>query len=68
MWLLECGMVIGSCLYLTIAFRNVYGTRSWVGAAFKALLTSLIYVFICLLAFLGILLVAFFVAINNSLV
>lgn len=68
MWLLECGMVIGSCLYLTIAFRKVYGTRSWVGAAFKALLTSLIYVFICLLVFLGILLVAFFVAINNALV
>ena len=68
MWLLECGMVIGSCLYLTIAFRKVYGTRSWVEAAFKALLTSLIYVFICLLVFLGILLVAFFVAINNALV
>ena len=68
MWLLECGMVIGSCLYLTIAFRKVYGTRSWVGAAFKALFTSLIYVFICLLVFLGILLVAFFVAINNALV
>jgi hypothetical protein len=28
----------------------------------------LIYVFICLLVFLGILLVAFFVAINNALV
>ena len=68
MWLLECGMVIGSCLYLTIAFRNVYGTRSWVEAAFKALLTSLIYVLIGLVVFLGILIVAFFVAVNNALI
>ena len=68
MWLLECGMVIGSCLYLTIAFREVYGTKTWTGAALKALLTSLIYILIGLGVFLGILIVAFFVAINNALI
>ena len=61
-------MVIGSCLYLTIAFREVYGTKTWTGAALKALLTSLIYILIGLGVFLGILIVAFFVAINNALI
>ena len=66
MWLLECGMVIGSCLYLTIAFRNVYGTSTWTKAMFKALFTSVVYVLIGLGVFLGILIVAVFVAINNA--
>ena len=68
MWLLECGMVIGSCLYLTIAFRNVYGTSTWTKAMLKALFTSVVYVLIGLGVFLGILIVAFFVAINNALI
>ena len=68
MWLLECGMVIGSCLYLTIAFRNVYGTSTWPKAMLKALFTSVVYVLIGLGVFLGILIVAFFVAINNALI
>ena len=59
-------MIIGSCLYLTIAFREVYGTKTWTGAALKALLTSLIYILIGLVIFLGILVVAFFVAISNA--
>ena len=68
MWLLECIMVIGSCLYLTIAFRNVYGTSTWTKAMLKALFTSVVYVLIGLGVFLGILIVAFFVAINNALI
>ena len=68
MWLLECGMVIASCLYLTIAFRNVYGTSTWTKAMLKALFTSVVYVLIGLGVFLGILIVAFFVAINNALI
>ena len=68
MWLLECGMIIGSCLYLTIAFRNVYGTSTWTKAMLKALFTSVVYVLIGLGVFLGILIVAFFVAINNALI
>ena len=59
-------MIIGSCLYLTIAFREVYGTKTWTGATLKALLTSLIYILIGLVIFLGILIVAFFVAISNA--
>ena len=59
-------MIIGSCLYLTIAFREVYGTKTWTGATLKALLTSLIYILIGLVIFLGILVVAFFVAISNA--
>jgi hypothetical protein len=68
MWLLQCIMVIGSCLYLTIAFRNVYGTSTWTKAMLKALFTSVVYVLIGLGVFLGILIVAFFVAINNALI
>ena len=66
--LLNWIMAIGSCLYLTIAFRRVYETRTWIGAALKALLTSLIYMLIGLVIFLGILLVAFIVALNNTLI
>ncbi len=66
--LLNWIMAIGSCLYLTIAFRRVYETKTWIGAALKALLTSLIYMLIGLVIFLGILLVAFIVALNNTLI
>ena len=59
-------MIIGSCLYLTIAFRNVYGTSTWTKAMLKALFTSVVYVLIGLGVFLGILIVAVFVAINNA--
>ena len=51
-------MIIGSCVYLTIAFRKVYGTRNWAIATLKALFTSLVYCFIGLVIFLGIFLVA----------
>ena len=61
-------IIIGSCLYLTIAFRNVYGTSTWTKAIFKALFTSVVYVLIGLGVFLGILIVAVFVAINNALI
>ena len=61
-------MIMGSCLYLTIAFREVYGTKTWAGATLKALFTSLVYLLIGLVVFLGILVVAFFVAINNALI
>ena len=39
-------MIIGSCLYLTIAFHRVYEHNTWVKSIFKALLISLIYLFI----------------------
>ena len=61
-------MIIASCLYLTIAFRRVYETKTWAGASLKAIFTSLVYLLIGLMVFLGILIVAFFVVINNTMI
>lgn len=55
---LQWVMIIGSSLYLTIAFRKVYGTKTWMIAILKALMTSVIYVLIGLLIFFGIFIVA----------
>ena len=62
MWLLQWIMIVGSCLYLTIAFRRVYETRTWMQATLKALLTSFIYLLICMVIFCGIFLVACYLA------
>lgn len=59
--ILEYIMIIGSCTYLTIAFRRVYGTLRWINAILKSLLISLIYFLIGLSIFIGIFLVACFV-------
>ena len=53
-------MTIGSCAYLTVAFRRVYAIKSWVRAIAKSLLTSLIYFIILLLIFMGIFMIACF--------
>jgi hypothetical protein len=67
MKVLECGLFVGSCAYLTVAFRRVYAIKSWFMAIVKSLLTSLIYFIILLLIFIGIFLVACFViALNNA--
>ena len=58
MWLLQYTMIAGSCSYLAVAFRRVYETKSWFGAISKSVLTSLIYLLICL----QILVVIFFIA------
>lgn len=58
MWPLQWIMIIGSCLYLTIAFRRVYENGSWLGTISKSVLTGLIYLIICLLTFLGIFLLS----------
>ena len=60
---LECFMIVSSCTYLTIAYYRVYKISTWIKAIAKALFTSLVYFFICLLIFIGIFFVAcFFVA------
>ena len=64
--LLNWIMLIGSCLYLTMAFRRVYETKTWTGAALKALLTSLIYVLIGLVIFSGIFIVSCFIIAGNT--
>ena len=58
MKLLEGIMVIGSCLYLTVTFRKVYGTNNWMKAILKSLFISFFYLIIGLFVFMGILLAA----------
>ena len=65
---LQWVMIIGSCLYLTIAFRQFYKTKTWFTAALKALFTSLVYVLIGLVIFFGIFIVACFLAVDKALI
>ena len=51
-------MIAGSCLYLTIAFRNVYKTKTWFRAILKAVFTSLTFLIIGLVILFGIFIVA----------
>jgi hypothetical protein len=66
MELLNWIMVIGSCVYLTIAFREVYETKTWIGSALKALFTSLVYLLISLVIVFGIFIVACFIFAENT--
>ena len=59
--LLQWIMIIGSCLYLTVAFQKVYGTNNWMTATLKALFISLVYFIIGLLIFIGIFLISCFI-------
>ena len=61
MELLEQIMLIGSCLYLTIAFRKVYATRNWLRAILNALFISLVYFIIGLFVVIGIFFVSCFI-------
>lgn len=54
-------MIIGSNLYLIVAFRKVYGTRNWIMATLKSLFISLVYLIIGLFVLIGILFVACFI-------
>ncbi len=65
---LQWFMIVGSCLYLTVAFRNVYGTTTWTGAALKALFTSVVYVLIGVVIFFGIFIVACFLTADKFLI
>ena len=56
--LLECFMIVSSCIHLTIAYRRVYQISTWFGALVKALFTSMVYFFICMTVFIGIFAVA----------
>ena len=58
--LLECIMMIGSCVYLAISFHKVYNSDSWTKAILNSLFTSLIYLIIGLVIFIGVFLVACF--------
>lgn len=60
-------MLIGSCTYLTVAYRRVYKSSNWFKAIFSALMTSLLYCLIGIAIFLGILVVAIFLAAESLL-
>lgn len=67
MSILEYILIIGSCVYLTIAFRNVYEIKNWGTAIIKSLLTSCIYFFILLSIFIIIFFTACFIVVINKL-
>ena len=62
---LECIMIIGSCVYLAMAFHRVYNSNSWTKAIFNSLFTSLIYFIIGLVIFLVIFLIACYLTVDN---
>ena len=66
MSLLKWIIYIGSCTYLTIAFRNVYGTRTWMKAIIKALFTGLFYMIVSISILLTIFMVAATIVIANG--
>ena len=57
---LEWIMILSSCVYLTIAVKNVYNNHSWTKSIMKAFFISLVYLLICLMAFLVIFVIAIF--------
>jgi hypothetical protein len=65
MELMEGVLLIGSCVYLTIAFRRVYAIERWSVAIVKSLLTSLIYFLILLLIFVSVFLAACFIIVAD---
>ena len=65
MELLQCIMFIAPCAYLTIAYHKVYKTNNWTKAILKALFTSLVYILICLVIFIGIFFVACFLNVDK---
>lgn len=64
MSVMEWVMIVGTCAYLTVAFRKVYAV-SWIGAIIKSLLTSLIYFIIILSIFVVIFLSACVIIATN---
>ena len=66
--LLQWLLIIVSCTYLTLAFRNVYGVKSWAKAVTKAIFTSLYYFCIIFLILILVSIVAcFVVAVKQAL-
>ena len=65
--ILQCILLICSCVYLTLAYRKVYEINNWGVAIAKSLLTSLIYLIILLLIFITIFFIACFIVANNTI-
>jgi hypothetical protein len=64
--ILEGIMMLGSCVYLTLAFRKVYAVNGWFKTIIKSLLTSLIYCGILLFIFFVIFIWACYILATNS--
>jgi hypothetical protein len=67
MKVLEYVLMIGSCLYMTIAFRRVYTSNTWVRALLKSLLTSIIYFVILLLVLIVIFIASCIITVINMI-
>ena len=65
--LLQWILIFGSSYYLTMAFREVYNETSWIKSIVKALVTSLIYLFILGLIFTFVFIAACFTVVVNNL-
>ena len=64
--ILQWIMILASCLYLTIAVKNVYENHSWIKSIAKAFFISLTYCLICFVAFLAIFFVTIFIVIIQN--
>lgn len=62
LWL-EWFMIISSCLYLTIAVKEVYERNSWIKSIAKAFMISLTYFLICFAVFFVFFIVAIFASV-----
>ena len=60
---LLCGLHLGSCAYLTLAFRRVYGVTSWWKAVVKSILVNLNYFFILFSIFVVMCIVAIIIVV-----
>jgi hypothetical protein len=65
--ILKWVMIVSSCLYLTIAVKNVYEHHSWFKSILKAFFISLNYLMICLMFFCVIFIVVTFVVVMSEL-
>ena len=64
--LLLCGLHLGSCAYLTLTFRRVYGVTSWWKAVVKSILVNLNYFFILLSIFMVMCIVALIIVVAQQ--
>ena len=53
-------MILSSCLYLTVAVKQVYEPRSWIKSILKAFMISLTYFMICFCIFIAIFITTIF--------
>ena len=62
--ILQWIMTLSSGLYLTLAVKNVYESKSWIKSIVKAFFISLVYLMICMTAFFVIFIIAIFAVLS----